>query len=50
MTLWCIGATALGVAITVTGMAVWWIQRGRLEYLVWTLRGGASLSLRDHER
>jgi hypothetical protein len=50
MTLWYIGVAALGAAIIVTGIAVWWFQRGRLEYLAWTLRGGASLSIRDHDR
>jgi hypothetical protein len=50
MTLWSAGAVALGIAITAIGVTVWWFQRGRLEYLAWTLRGGASLSIRDHDR
>jgi hypothetical protein len=47
---WYIGAAALGTAITAIGATLWWFQRGRLEYLAWTLRGGASLSIRDHDR
>jgi hypothetical protein len=50
MMFWCIAAAALGVAITATGITVWWFQRGRLGYLAWILRGGASLSIRDHDR
>jgi hypothetical protein len=43
---WYLGVALLGAAI---GITMWWFQRGRLEYLAWILRGGASL-VRDHDR
>ena len=45
MTLWYVGAAALGVGIIAIGVTVWWFQRGRLKYLASALEEAQAYQL-----